>query len=171
MLLRFSIMASAFIAQASLAAPAINEKISEAAKPWADQPYRVGQAEQCMNWTREILTAACGEHFQTISSKNPWDAHLLGAGDELLPEHADSLAADEFGQKVSSISDLKPGDLVFLKNTYGNWADGVYTHVGIATGDGNYIHRMTSNKGIVRVQPIPEADFAAGIRLDEDLCK
>ena len=117
------------------------------------------------------MQQACGEHFAHIQSEKPWDLHLLGPGDELLPEHVDSLAADEFGKKITTIADLQPGDLVFLKNTYGNWADGVLTHVGIATGEGKYIHRMTSNKGLVKLQDIPVEDFDSGIRLKEVLCQ
>ena len=146
-------------------------KVIAAAMPWDEKEYRVGTAEQCMNWTREILVAACGDHFATLETQAPWDKHLLGADDELLPEHVDSLAADEFGEKIAQISELQAGDLVFLKNTYGNWADGVLTHVGIALGDGTYIHRMTSNDGIVKIQPIPASDFDSGIRLKESLCQ
>nr|WP_010132684.1 NlpC/P60 family protein [Microbulbifer agarilyticus] len=146
-------------------------KLIKAALPWEGKEYRVGKAEQCMNWTREVLVAACGPHFKTLETQNPWDAHLLGPDDKLLPEHVDSLAADEFGQKIESIDALQPGDLVFLKNTYGNWAEGVLTHVGIALGDGNYIHRMTSNDGFVKIQAIPQDDFDSGIRLKESLCQ
>lgn len=146
-------------------------RVIAAAMPWDQKEYRVGTAEQCMNWTREILVSACGSHFATLETQNPWDKHLLGADDELLPEHVDSLAADEFGKKISRIADLQAGDLVFLKNTYGNWAEGVLTHVGIALGDGTYIHRMTSNDGIVKIQPIPSRDFDSGIRLKESLCQ
>ncbi|WP_232325160.1 NlpC/P60 family protein [Microbulbifer agarilyticus] len=146
-------------------------KLIRAALPWEDKEYRVGKAEQCMNWTREILVAACGPHFKTLETQNPWDAHLLGPNDKLLPEHVDSLAADEFGQKIASIAALQAGDLVFLKNTYGNWADGVLTHVGIALGDGKYIHRMTSNDGFVKIEEIPQSDFDSGIRLKESLCQ
>lgn len=145
-------------------------KVVSQALKWNNGEYRVGTAEQCMNWTREVLVAACGAHFATLETQTPWDAHLLGSGDKLLPEHVDSLAADEFGKKVTRIGDLQPGDLVFLKNTYGNWAEGVLTHVGIALGDGTYIHRMTSNDGIVKIDPIPSNDFDSGIRLKESLC-
>lgn len=141
------------------------------ALPWENQEYRVGTAEQCMNWTREILVAACGEHFATIETQNPWDKHLLGEEDELLPEHVDSLAADEFGEKIHTIESLEAGDLVFLKNTYGDWAEGVLTHVGIALGDGRYIHRMTSNDGLVKINTIPPEDFDSGIRLKDALCQ
>ncbi|MFI2810828.1 MULTISPECIES: NlpC/P60 family protein [Microbulbifer] len=145
-------------------------KVMAQALPWDNKEYRVGSAEQCMNWTREVLVAACGKHFATIETQEPWDGHLLGPDDELLPEHVDSLAADEFGEKIIRLEDLQAGDLVFLKNTYGDWAEGVLTHVGIALGDGSYIHRMTSNDGIVRIDPIPSGDFDSGIRLKESLC-
>lgn len=151
--------------------PGLADKLVNAALPWQDQPFRVGEAEQCMNWTREVLVAACGERFRTLETQAPWDKHLLGADDKLLPEHADSLAADEFGQKIENPAQLQAGDLVFFKNTYGNWAEGVITHVGIALGDGTYIHRMTSNQGLVKIEPIPVEDFAAGIRLNDTLCQ
>ncbi|HEY8570264.1 NlpC/P60 family protein [Microbulbifer sp.] len=156
--------------QDNVRASAMGQKLVATALPWENRPYRVGEAEQCMNWTREILAAACGEHFSTLETQKPWDAHLLGADDELLPEHVDSLAADEFGEKIESIRALQPGDLVFLKNTYGDWAEGVLTHVGIALGDGRYIHRMTSNHGLVKINQIPAEDFDSGIRLKDSLC-
>ncbi|UTA48383.1 C40 family peptidase [Simiduia sp. 21SJ11W-1] len=159
------------LACATTSKPTMGDKLVAAAKPWNEQPFRVGAAEQCMNWTREVLVAACGEKFHTLETQKPWDAHLLGPDDKLLPEHADSLAGDELGTRIDRIEDLQAGDLVFFKNTYGNWAEGVITHVGIALGDGNYIHRMTSHKGIVKTEPIPAADFASGIRLNSELCQ
>ena len=149
---------------------AMGQRLVAEALPWENREYRVGKAEQCMNWTREVLVAACGEHFVTLETRNPWDKHLLGPEDELLPEHVDSLAGDEFGEKIHSIEALQAGDLVFLKNTYGNWAEGVLTHVGIALGDGRYIHRKTSNDGLVKINAIPAEDFDSGIRLKDSLC-
>mgnify|MGYP006205845307 FL=1 len=146
-------------------------KIMQAALPWQNQTFAQGKAEQCMNWTREVLKQACGDKFASLQSQQPWDLAQLGPGDALKPEHADSLAADEFGTKIQRIDALQAGDLVFLQNTYGNWNKGVITHVGIATGDGNYIHRMTSNQGYVRIEPIPQADFQAGLRLKPELCQ
>ncbi|WP_088330054.1 NlpC/P60 family protein [Lacimicrobium sp. SS2-24] len=147
------------------------KQIHQHSLQWLNKTYRVGEAEQCMNWTREVLKVACGEQFATLETANPWDKHLLGEGDKLLPEHADSLASEEFGQRIDSIEGLQPGDLVFLHNTYGNWAEGVITHVGIATGEGEYIHRMTSNKGEVLIQPIPAQSFNGAIRLDKKWCQ
>jgi len=149
----------------------LSEKVMNVALPWEDKLFRQGQGEQCMNWTREILVTACGEKFKTLESKKPWDYASLGQDEELNPEYANSLASEEFGIKITSINDLKAGDLVFLKNTYGDWNDGVLTHVGIATGGGHYIHRMTSNKGYVKIQAIPEDSFDGAIRLKEELCQ
>ncbi|WP_404343394.1 NlpC/P60 family protein [Pseudoalteromonas mariniglutinosa] len=148
-----------------------NNTIIEIALTWQDKGYRVGKAEQCMNWTREILINACGEHFKTIQTQRPWDAHLLGENDKLAVIHADSLAGDEFGKKVTQLNDVQQGDLLFFKNTYGNWADGVITHVGIALDNKRYIHRMTSNQGIVKIEAIPAHEFTAALRLNEELCK
>lgn len=147
------------------------QKIYQQSLNWQHQSYRVGEAEQCMNWTREVLKVACSEQFATLETQQPWDKHLLGESDKLLPEHADSLASEEFGQRINDIDALKPGDLVFLQNTYGDWAEGVITHVGIAAGDGQYIHRMTSNKGKVLIQPIPAESFNGAIRLDKTWCE
>ncbi|MFV8781498.1 hypothetical protein ACNKU7_03655 [Microbulbifer sp. SA54] len=157
--------------RASQPEQSLADKLVREALPWENREYRLGKAEQCMNWTREVLVAACGGHFASLETKTPWDQHLLGPGDELLPEHVDSLAGDEFGEKVHTVAALIPGDLVFLKNTYGDWADGVLTHVGIALGDGRYIHRMTSNEGLVKINKIPVEDFDSGIRLKDALCQ
>ncbi|MDU0113228.1 NlpC/P60 family protein [Psychrosphaera aquimarina] len=149
----------------------MQSKIIDNATMWNEKAYRVGKAEQCMNWTREVLVAACGGHFNTLETDQPWDGHLLGEGDKLLPEHADSLASETLGKKILEIDQLQKGDLVFLKNTYGNWAEGVITHIGIAMGNGKYIHRMTSNKGIVKIQSIDSTEFDAGLRLNQELCQ
>lgn len=162
--------AGALVKETKSSPVAMGQRLLAEALPWENREYRLGHAEQCMNWTREILVAACGEHFATLETQSPWDKHLLGPEDELLPEHVDSLAGDEFGKKIQSIEALQAGDLVFLKNTYGNWAEGVLTHVGIALGDGRYIHRMTSNDGLVKIDAIPAEDFDSGIRLKDTLC-
>lgn len=145
--------------------------IIDAALTWQDKGYRIGKAEQCMNWTREVLVTACGEHFKTLQTFSPWDGHLLGENDELKVIHADSLAGDEFGEKITQLKNVQRGDLLFFKNTYGDWAEGVITHVGIALDNKRYIHRVTSNKGFVRTEAIPSNDFASALRLDKELCK
>ncbi|WP_163936057.1 NlpC/P60 family protein [Paraferrimonas sp. SM1919] len=147
------------------------DKILDVAYSWKDQGFEVGKAEQCMNWTRQVLVAACGDKFKDMQTLEPWDKAFLGENDMLRPEHADSLAGDMFGNKIETLEQVQKGDLVFLKNTYGNWNPGVITHVGIATGDGQYIHRMTSNEGIVKVQDIPAHEFASALRMDSSLCE
>ena len=69
----------------------------------------------------------------------------------------------------NSFDELQPGDLVFLKNTYGNWADGVFTHVGIYTGNGNYIDRPTMS-GPVKTRSIARHLFAGGTRVYDSWC-
>jgi hypothetical protein len=160
-----------YLAGCASTSATVQTRIVNHAKSWQEQTYRVGLAEQCMNWTREVLVAVCGSHFASVQTLKPWDLAQLGEGDELLPEHADSLAGDEFGLKVTELNDVQPGDLIFLKNTYGNWAPGVITHVGIATGNGNYIHRMTSNQGVVKDEAIPVDDFAYALRMDSKHCQ
>jgi hypothetical protein len=145
--------------------------IMDAAKPWSEQGFRVGKSEECMNWTRIVMQTACGASFATKQTLKPWDSDVLSPEDKLAPDMADSLAGPEFGTKIMSLKEVQAGDLVFLKNTYGDWAPGVITHVGIAVGNGEYMHRMTSNKGIVKTQTIPSIDFAYGMRLDEKLCE
>jgi probable lipoprotein NlpC len=151
--------------------PTLSDKTLSVAFEWNEKVFNAGQAEQCMNWTRTVLSAACGDQFNRLQSQQPWDFHLLGENETVAPHHADSLASEEFGTRIHSVADTQPGDLVFLKNTYGDWQEEVITHVGIATGNGEYIHRMTSNKGVVKVQPIPVEDFSGAIRLDPTLCR
>lgn len=162
------LMLSSLLCMPAVAAP---HPVVQQALNWKDKTFELGKAEQCMNWTRTVLQQACGAQFASLQTEKPWDLAQLGPDDVLLPEHADSLASEEFGQKITTIAQLQAGDLVFLQNTYGNWKPGVITHIGIATGNGQYIHRMTSNEGFVRVEPIPAADFHAGLRLDPMLCK
>lgn len=58
------------------------------------------------------------------------------------------------GQPVAR-EDLRPGDLVFFKNTYKH---GI-SHVGIYTGDGKFVHAANSHKG-VREDSLDEPYYA-----------
>ncbi|MCE1248550.1 MAG: C40 family peptidase [Firmicutes bacterium] len=49
-----------------------------------------------------------------------------------------------YGAKVDK-SQLKPGDLVYFKNTYKR---GNYTHVGIYIGNGEFVHRPTAKRPV-----------------------
>lgn len=51
------------------------------------------------------------------------------------------------GDLFMDITKAKPGDLVFFKNTYGDWEPGTITHVGIYAGDGKMLH-AGSSKGV-----------------------
>ncbi len=51
------------------------------------------------------------------------------------------------GSVFNDMSQARPGDLVFFHNTYGNWAPGTITHVGIYAGNGKMLHAGRS-KGV-----------------------
>lgn len=145
-------------------------RILTEAQKWIGKEFRSGQNAQCMNFVREILSNACSAQFRTLETKKPWDLSLLGAGDSLGKTYANSLASEEFGAKVSDISALKAGDLVFLRNTYGSWAKGVITHIGIATGNGaEYVDRSTSSAPVSK-RAFDKDLFVGGLRLKSDLC-
>ncbi|HEY3329209.1 MAG TPA: C40 family peptidase [Capsulimonadaceae bacterium] len=54
-----------------------------------------------------------------------------------------------------SRSEMKAGDLVFFKNTYRH---GI-SHVGIYTGNGNFVHAANSHRGVV-VESLDSAYYA-----------
>ena len=58
---------------------------------------------------------------------------------------ANSLAGDEIGPKITSKSQLRPGDLVFWRQTYAEFARSpVITHVGIYAGNNRVVDRGSS---------------------------
>ena len=68
---------------------------------------------------------------------------------------------EKFGE---DISEAKPGDLVFFKNTYGDWPEGTITHVAIFAGDGKLL-QACSSKGVAYTSDLEGywMDFFAGI--------
>ena len=65
-----------------------------------------------------------------------------------------------YGTKISKISDLKPGDLVFFYSPI--------SHVGIYIGDGKFIHAANPKKGVVITDIYDSSynnDFVGGVRL------
>ena len=109
---------------------------------WVGKEFRAGQKEQCCYFVREVLNEA---GLSPGVTKSPSDKYLpTGEG------YANSLAGDDIGKKISR-KDLLPGDLVFFKNTYGEYPEGTITHIGIYTGDGYFVHRSTSAKPVEKL--------------------
>lgn len=63
-----------------------------------------------------------------------------------LPHSATSQWQSGLGTRVYSISELQPGDLVFFNS--GNSSKRA-THVGIYTGNGQFVHASTSTTGVI----------------------
>ena len=65
-----------------------------------------------------------------------------------LPHTASGQWASGIGTKVSSISSLQPGDLVFFNDLSRN-AGKACSHVGIYAGNGQFIHSSSSKNGVI----------------------
>ena len=65
-----------------------------------------------------------------------------------LPHTASGQWQSGIGEKVSSISALQPGDLVFFNDPSRN-AGKACSHVGIYVGDGQFIHSSSSKNGVI----------------------
>jgi hypothetical protein len=112
--------------------------VAEAMK-WVGIQFRPGVEAQCAPFVRYVFAKA---QVPVANAKNPTDLHLLGPGDTLGPDFANSFASEEVGRKVS-LKDAQPGDIVMFANTYGDWKSGVITHVGIYTGKNMMVDRST----------------------------
>ena len=131
------------------------------AKEWIGYNFHPNEREQCAAFVRDVITEA-GFHIGV--SQNPSDLSLLPAGSALAASYANSFAGDDIGLKISKIADLKAGDIVLFKNTYGHWSDGVITHVGIYVRNSKFIHRPSDPK--IREDDINSYNhFAEGRRL------
>lgn len=144
------------------------QRIFAKAQAWVGKSFSGGGAADTMLFVRKVLTDACRAQFQSLETKNPWDLSVLGPDEPLGPSYANSLAGEEIGTKLR-LEELKAGDLVFLRNTYGNWAEGVITLVGIATGDGS-THIYRGSAPMIKRAPIDARHFSGGLRIKPSLC-
>jgi cell wall-associated NlpC family hydrolase len=113
----------------------LSSKALSIAIDWTGKDFNPGQNEQCAYFVRKVfLLAGINLGVTTEPSDNYFPT------DE---SYANSLSGDDIGSRIDEISDLLPGDLVFFKNTYGEWPDGTITHVGIYCGNEEFIHRST----------------------------
>jgi cell wall-associated NlpC family hydrolase len=158
--------AAKFIGLSSDDAPSKNEgkavsgsKVAATAMTWVGKDFKPGEAEQCAAFVRQVLKDA-GIVVSPDITRQPLDSIMPSS-----PLTANSFGADQ-GSKIEKKRDLRPGDLVFFANTYGEWPPGTITHVAIYLGDGEVIDRPTK-AGTVRIISIDNfPNFAGGLRLE-----
>lgn len=123
--------------------------LSEYAKSWIGKNFAGSATEQCMLFVRHCLTEVNAPIKNTVTKE---------AVDGLDTSYAlaSSLAGRDCGYLFDTMT-TKANDIIFFKNTYGNWDDGVITHVGIIVdSNGNFVHRPTS------IRPVELAQFHTG---------
>ena len=113
----------------------LSSKVLSIALEWTGKEFNPGQNEQCCYFVRRVFSLSGIELGVTGEPSDNYFPTDEG--------YANSLSGDDIGSRIEEISDLMPGDLVFFKNTYGEWPDGTITHVGIYCGNGEFIHRST----------------------------
>ncbi|MBA3975354.1 MAG: hypothetical protein C0504_14200 [Candidatus Solibacter sp.] len=128
---------------------AVNPKsnaVVNRARSWVGRHFQPGKKEMCANFVRHVFSEA---GIPLGEAKRPTDAGLLPQGAPLGPGYANSLAGGEIGEKVAPGAH-QPGDIIMFMNTYGNYKEGVITHVGIITGSDEFVHRPTMSKPVSR---------------------
>lgn len=120
--------------------------ISGIAKSWIGKEFNPGVGEQCMAFVRHILKEAASPFADKITEA-PVDKL------ETNPMLASSLAGRDLGAPLTDhVPEFQPGSIVFFENTYGDWAQGTITHVGIYVGDRRFVHRPTSARPVELAQ-------------------
>ena len=128
-----------------------NEAIVAYAKKWVGHPYVYGgtsleNGADCSGFVMKVL-----EHF---------GIRILRVADDQRKGPSESLIKQGYTRgysiKVSKLSDLAPGDLVFYGSESSN---GAYaSHVAMYIGDGKIVHAANSRVGII----ISEIDYMKG---------
>ena len=120
-----------------------SSKIVEYAKildrtAWRDPSSR---GPYCALFVRHVFRH-CGVHLPVARKPSDWsDSKHMPQG----AAFANSLAGDEIGTKIAMKSQLRPGDLVFWRQTYAEFAHSpVITHVGIYAGNNQVVDRGSS---------------------------
>ena len=131
-------------------------KLAEKASNWKNRHFHPGQTEQCANFVRNVIKEPGNNAGVTRKASDGWPTG---------PGFANSFAGDDIGKKISNKKDLKEGDIILFKNTYGNYRDGTITHVGIYTGNGKFVHRPTVNKPVKELRLEDFGHFSQARRL------
>lgn len=117
------------------------EKLLSVLNGWVDKEFNPGVSAQCAAFTR----AAWKEAGLVLPvTEHPDDVYA-----DTNPNLANSFAGNEIGPKVE-VRDIRPGDIIMFKNTYGNYPPGTITHVGTCVGGGMMVDRPTSAKPVLK---------------------
>lgn len=121
--------------------------------------YSPEAVAQCANFVRDVLAEA---GVSLPVSAAPVDG-ISPTGYSL----ANSLAGRDIGSVIKDPQKLRPGDLVFWKNTYtGWWPESAITHVGFYVGGGKIVDKGNAPTPHQRsLYAFPRKDFIAGIRI------
>lgn len=129
------------------------------AQNWVGKEYNPGAREQCAHFVRSVFDQM---GIKVGASQNPVDK--VQTGDLQGPGYANSFFGEDVGTLVKDQDDLMPGDIVGFTNTYGDFAPGTITHVGIYAGNGKVIDRPTANAPVQERDATSLGGIAIGVR-------
>ena len=113
--------------------------LSEALK-WEGKYYKKGVSFQCANWVGAVVLSAGGGRPNNHSAARSWL---------------------KWGKPVSSVSNIRPGDIVVTWRGSLNSSTG---HILIYIGGGECIHRPTRSKEVQRINLAIYKEKILGIR-------
>lgn len=122
-----------------------------------------GVGEQCANTTRAVLGKAGHPAAQKTTSTGNLDPEGLAYN---APSFAASFAGSDMGTVKKDYKSTSAGDIILWKDTYGNYAPGSITHVGMK-GEGSDVYHHGRSAGWRKQSGYPlSSNFAAGIDLN-----
>lgn len=153
------------------------DAVLEAALSWKGRHFKEGESARCADWVRHVFSQAetnlkekkgLSINLELPSTQNPVDKHLQWNNGG-HPLRAQSFFGENVGVLIFDKSKLQPGDLIAWANTYGSFAPGAITHVGIyigknAEGEQMIIDRSTRSD-VIKVRSINHFKrFVVGVR-------
>lgn len=118
--------------------------VVDCAKNLVGTSFRAGESAQCANFVRYVFRKA-GVNIGV--AEHPSDEALL-PGEPQGASYANSFAGNDVGKKIYKVEDLQAGDVIMWRNTYGDFANGVITHVGIMVDSKHFVHRPTASRPV-----------------------
>ncbi len=105
--------------------PATGNRLADHSSQMAGKHFKPGQ------------TCRCADFVSTMIKQS-------GAAPPNFKHQVACRELQKYGRSVPR-DQLKPGDIIYFGNTY---RKGPYTHVGIYTGNGKFVHRPTADKPV-----------------------